>query len=92
MNQGAKYYRCDFQVHSPRDMQFIGNEYVSETEREQYSKQFIAACRDKRIDAVAIRIIMTLLFLIISSRQPVPKQTMGERLLIQLIESWYFQD
>ncbi|WCT14422.1 TrlF family AAA-like ATPase [Mucilaginibacter jinjuensis] len=54
MNQGAKYYRCDFQVHTPRDLQFIGNEYVTEDARKEYSNRFVKACREKHVDAVAI--------------------------------------
>ena len=54
MNNGARYYKCDFQVHTPRDLQFAGKEYFSEVERKEYSEKFIIACRDKKLDAVAI--------------------------------------
>ena len=55
MNNGARYYKCDFQVHTPRDLQFAGKEYFSEVERKEYSEKFIIACRDKKLDAVASR-------------------------------------
>lgn len=51
---GAKYYKCDFQVHTPRDINFSGADCVTDGERDEYSKKFIAACREKGIDAVAI--------------------------------------
>lgn len=54
MNKGARYFKCDFQVHTPRDIQFAGQEYISDAERKLYAEKFIKACRDKKIDAVAI--------------------------------------
>jgi type III restriction enzyme len=53
MNQ-AQYKNCDFQVHTPRDENFKGREYVTEEDRATYSKDFIKACRTKKLDAVAI--------------------------------------
>jgi len=54
MDKGARYFKCDFQVHTPRDLQFSGQNYISDAERKDYSEKFIQACRDKKIDAVAI--------------------------------------
>ena len=54
MNKGARYFKCDFQVHTPRDLQFSGQPCVSDAERKIYSEKFIKACRDRKIDAVAI--------------------------------------
>jgi type III restriction enzyme len=54
MNKGARYFKCDFQVHTPRDLQFTGQPYVSEDDRKIYSENFIKSCREKKIDAVAI--------------------------------------
>lgn len=54
MTIGAKYYKCDFQVHTPRDINFKGRECVTDVERYDYAKKFIVACREKGIDAVAI--------------------------------------
>jgi type III restriction enzyme len=54
MNKGAKFYKCDFQVHSPRDLQFKGKECATQTECEEYAQKFIKACREKGVYAVAI--------------------------------------
>jgi type III restriction enzyme len=54
MDKGAHFYRCDFQVHTPRDINWQGARPVAEDERQAFSKQFIAACREKRLDAIAI--------------------------------------
>ncbi|MFI4852587.1 MAG: TrlF family AAA-like ATPase [Gimesia chilikensis] len=54
MDKGAHFKRCDFQVHSPRDLNWDGERPVTEEERKEYAKQFISACREKGLDAVAI--------------------------------------
>lgn len=54
MDKGAHFKRCDFQVHTPRDLNWNGHRPVSDDERKEYAKQFIAACREKGLDAVAI--------------------------------------
>jgi chromosome segregation protein len=54
MDQGSHFHRCDFQVHSPRDINWNGHRPVSEEERREYAKSFIKACREKGLDAVAI--------------------------------------
>ncbi len=54
MDKGAHYYRCDFQVHSPRDCNWTGSRPVTDEDRSEYADRFIAACRAKRLDAVAI--------------------------------------
>ncbi len=54
MDKGTHFYRCDFQVHTPRDRQWRGDRPISEEERRSYAVDFIAACRAKRLDAVAI--------------------------------------
>ena len=54
MDKGAHFYRCDFQVHTPRDLRWMGGDAVSETERQEYAKEFIRGCRAKLLDAVAI--------------------------------------
>ena len=56
-DKGAHFHRCDFQVHSPRDSNW-GNRTkpkpVSESERTEYAKSLIAACREKGVHAIAI--------------------------------------
>jgi type III restriction enzyme len=54
MDKGAHFHKCDFQVHTPRDPNWKGACPVSKEEREAYASSFIAACRTKEIDAVAI--------------------------------------
>jgi len=54
MNKGARFYKCDFQIHTPRDLQFNGKDCLTQTECEEYAQNFIKACREKGVDAVAI--------------------------------------
>lgn len=54
MDDGAHFYRCDFQVHTPRDQQWKGPRAVTEEERLAYGRRFVRACREKGIQAVAI--------------------------------------
>ncbi|MDD5530466.1 MAG: AAA family ATPase [bacterium] len=54
MDKGTHYYRCDFQVHTPRDQRWTGGDATTEEERQNYAKEFIHACRVKLLDAVAI--------------------------------------
>jgi len=54
MDNGAHFYRCDFQVHTPRDLSWEGAGAVTPEERKAYSEEFIRACRLKGLDAVAI--------------------------------------
>lgn len=53
-DQGSHFYRTDLQVHSPRDNQWAGKKYVSDDDRMEYARSFVAACRDKGLHAVAI--------------------------------------
>lgn len=54
MDKGAHFHKCDFQVHTPRDPNWQGVGAVTDDERRQYAQEFVAACRTKGIDAVAI--------------------------------------
>lgn len=54
MDSGAHYYKCDFQVHTPRDLNWQGEGAATEAERDAYAREFVAACRQKGLDAVAI--------------------------------------
>jgi type III restriction enzyme len=54
MDKGAHFHKCDFQVHTPRDLNWQGEGAVSEHERMLYAHDFVAACRAKGLDAVAI--------------------------------------
>ncbi len=54
MDKGAHFYNCDFQVHSPRDLNWHGRGAITDGERKQYADEFIQACRHKNLNAVAI--------------------------------------
>ena len=54
MNKGTKFYNCDFQVHSPRDINWSGVKPTSDEDRNEYAGRFVLACRDKNVNAVAI--------------------------------------
>ena len=54
MDKGAHFHKCDFQVHTPRDIDWRGAGAVTEGERRQYAEDFVAACRAEALDAVAI--------------------------------------
>lgn len=53
-DKGAHFYRCDFQVHSPRDRRWKGQPRVTDEDRAEYAASLIAACRKKGLDAIAI--------------------------------------
>ena len=53
-DKGAHFYRCDFQVHSPRDRQWTGQPRIGDEARAEYAAALIAACREKGLDAIAI--------------------------------------
>lgn len=54
MDKGAHFFRSDFQVHTPRDLNWEGVDATSEAERQAYAQEFIATCRAKGLQAVAI--------------------------------------
>lgn len=54
MDNGAHFYKCDFQVHTPRDLNWQGAGAVTDEERQQYAREFVAACRARSLQAVAI--------------------------------------
>lgn len=54
MDTGAHFRKCDFQVHTPRDISWNGDRAVSDAERRAYAVDFVAACRAKGLGAVAI--------------------------------------
>jgi type III restriction enzyme len=70
MDNGAHFFRCDFQVHTPRDRQWTGNKFgVNQDELEsltqeqkeritadriQFSKEYLEKIRNAGLNAVAI--------------------------------------
>jgi chromosome segregation protein len=62
MDNGAHFYRCDFQVHTPRDRGWVGSDCLTDEERKEYAGSLIRACREKGLDAIAITDHHDLLF------------------------------
>jgi chromosome segregation protein len=54
MDKGAHFFKCDFQVHTPRDINWSGANAVTDQEREAYADKLVLACREKGINAMAI--------------------------------------
>lgn len=70
MDKGAHFYRCDFQVHTPRDIQWTGNKFGVNTEdlnslteeqkkqitedRTQFAKEYLEKVRCAGLNAIAI--------------------------------------
>ncbi|MDY7036446.1 MAG: AAA family ATPase [Thermodesulfobacteriota bacterium] len=54
MDKGAHFYKCDFQVHTPRDINWSGERPTTEEGRKAYADEFVKACREKGLDAIAI--------------------------------------
>jgi chromosome segregation protein len=53
-DKGAHFYHCDFQVHTPRDINWAGGDSVTEDERRAYAGRLIQACRERGLQGVAI--------------------------------------
>src|SRR5690242_9744802 len=70
MDKGAHFYKCDFQVHSPRDNQWNGNRYgfasvdiatltpkqiaTLTAEREQFGREYLDKVHQQGLNAIAI--------------------------------------
>ena len=54
MDRGAHFHRCDFQVHTPRDLHWTGAAAVNDDERLAYGRRLVVACREKGLQAIAI--------------------------------------
>jgi type III restriction enzyme len=59
MDKGAHYYRSDLQVHTPRDLSWAGKECVSAEDRRAYPESLVQACREGKIQAIAITVTTT---------------------------------
>ena len=53
-DKGAHFHKSDFQVRSPRDLNWSGQEAVTPDERKLYAEELIQACRAKGLTAIAI--------------------------------------
>jgi type III restriction enzyme len=70
MNKGAHFYKCDFQIHSPRDIAWTGNKFgvedsdvasltdeekeSIEQNREQFAREYLEKVRAKGLNVIAI--------------------------------------
>jgi chromosome segregation protein len=54
MDGGAHFHKSDFQVHTPRDLNWQGSGAITNSERRDYAVEFVAACRAKGLQALAI--------------------------------------
>ena len=54
MNKGTRFFNCDLQVHTPRDINWSGSKPVTDADRNIYAERFVLACREKGVNAVAI--------------------------------------
>jgi len=54
MDKGAHFYKCDLQVHTPRDANWHGSGAATPKDRRAYADELIQACRAKGLDAIAI--------------------------------------
>lgn len=54
IDNGAHFHRCDFQVHTPRDLQWSGADCVTDDERIAYAARLVEACREKGLRAIAV--------------------------------------
>lgn len=61
-DKGAHYFRCDLQVHTPRDAQWKGKTRVSNADRQAFAGELVAASRAAGLDAIAITDHHDLLF------------------------------
>lgn len=51
---GAHFFKADLQVHTPRDPAWSGKRPVLDADRVAYAEAFVAACRERGLQAVAI--------------------------------------
>jgi ABC-type lipoprotein export system ATPase subunit len=54
VDRGAHFFKCDFQVHSPRDANWAGERPTTDAQREAFAVEFVSACRARNLDSVAI--------------------------------------
>src|ERR1700689_5545339 len=54
IDKGAHFYRCDLQLHTPRDRKWTGADRVSDADRRVYAASLVQASRDRGIQGIAI--------------------------------------
>jgi chromosome segregation protein len=53
-DRGAHFFRCDFQVHTPRDANWTGERPTDDAGRLRWAELLVAGCREKGLNAIAI--------------------------------------
>lgn len=53
-DKGTRFYKSDFQVHTPRDINWVGKKVITDEERKIYAESFVKKCREIGLNAVAI--------------------------------------
>lgn len=53
-DKGAHFFRCDLQVHTPRDRNWTGVASVTDEERLTYARTLVQACRDRGLQGIGI--------------------------------------
>lgn len=53
-DKGAHFFRCDLQVHSPRDRNWNGTDRLTDDDRRAYADQLVLACRQRSLQGIAI--------------------------------------
>lgn len=54
MDKGAHFYKCDLQVHTPRDANWEGAEAATPADRKAYAEELVQSCRTKGLGGIAI--------------------------------------
>ena len=53
-DKGAHFFRCDLQVHTPRDRNWNGLDAVTHEERRAYAGELVQDCRDRGLHGIAV--------------------------------------
>jgi AAA domain len=53
-DKGAHWFRCDLQVHTPRDRNWQGADRITDEDREAYAALLVAACRERGLQGIAV--------------------------------------
>jgi chromosome segregation protein len=53
-DKGAHFFRCDLQVHTPRDRNWTGSDRATDADRGAYAGLLVQACRDRGLGGIAI--------------------------------------
>ena len=53
-DKGAHFFRCDLQVHTPRDINWRGLDALTHEERRIYAGELVQACRERGLQGIAV--------------------------------------